>query len=335
MAPSELAANPNATANLWTPGERGRLSREQVAEVQRARIMRAAAQVVAEHGFSGASITRVAEAAGVSRATFYHLFESFEQCFLAVLDAAMRRTSARIAQAFAQNTTWQEQAVAGLAALLSALDADPCLARVCLVEALAAGPAALEYHAREIELLKHMVDSAAPPARNGRHNSALSAEATVVAVAGILHRRLITGEAPPFIDLLAPLTSLALEPYFHAHEVAEAHEHARQLTRDLTKKHAARHPPPATRTAIPKALTNPRAHRARECLRYLAAHPRASNRAVADGIGLTRREQAGSLLARLADKDLLVKQAGKPGYSNAWRLTPHGEQVAQALEERT
>ncbi len=109
----------------------------------------------------------------------------------------MRRTSARIAQAFAQSTTWQEQAVAGLAALLSALDADPCLARVCLVEALAAGAAALEYHAREIELLKHMVDSAAGSARTDRHGSALSAEATVVAVAGILHRRLITGEAPP------------------------------------------------------------------------------------------------------------------------------------------
>lgn len=189
MTPSELAADPNATVSLWTPDKRGHLSREQVAQMQRARIMRAAAQVVAEHGFSGASIKKVAEAAGVSRATFYHLFESFEQCFLAVLDAAMRRISARIAEAFAQNTSWQQQAVAGLAVLLSALDADPCLARVCLVEALAAGPAALQYHAREIELLKHMVDSAAGPARTDRHSSALSAEATVVAVAGILHRR--------------------------------------------------------------------------------------------------------------------------------------------------
>ena len=334
MAPSELAADPNATVSLWTPGERGRLSRAQVAQMQRARIMRAAAQVVAEHGFSGASITRVAKAAGVSRATFYDLFDSFEQCFLAVLDAAMRRTSARIAQAFAQNTSWQQQAVAGLAVLLSALDADPCLARVCLVEALAAGPAALQYHAREIELLKHMVDSAAGPARTDRHSSALSAEATVVAVAGILHRRLISGEAPPFIDLLAPLTSLALEPYFHAQEVAEAHEHAQQLTRELSKKHAAGRPRPTTDTAIPKALTTPRAHCSRECLRYLAAHPRASNRAVAEGILLTRREQAASLLARLADKGLLVKQPGKPGHPNAWSLTPHGEQVAQALEDR-
>ncbi len=326
-------ADPNGRASLWTPGEQGRLSREQVAQVQRTRIMRAAAQVVAERGFAGASIAQVTKTAGVARATFYHLFENFEQCFLAVLDAAMRRTSARIAQALAQNTTWQQQAVAGLAVLLSALDADPPLARVCLVEALAAGPAALEYHAREIELLKHMVDSATGPARTGRHSSALSAEATVVAIAGILHRRLITGEAPPFIDLLAPLASIALEPYCDEQAVGQAHEHARQLTQELSKKHAAQRPRPATDTAIPKALSNPRAHRSRECLRYLAAHPGASNRAVAEGIGLTRLEQAAGLLARLANHGLLLKQPGRPGHPNAWTLTPLGEQASQALKE--
>ncbi len=335
MATSELAADPNGRASLWAPGERGPLSREQVTEMQRARIMRAVAQVVAEHGFSGASIRQVAKAASVSRATFYDLFENFEQCFLAVLDAAMRGTSARIARAFAQNTTWQEQAVAGLAALLSALDADPSLARVCLVEALAAGPAALAYHAREMELLKHMVDSAAGPARTDRHSSALSAEATVVAVAGILHRCLITGEAPPFIDLLAPLTSLALEPYFDEQTVTQAHERAKQLAQELSKKHASRRPRPAIDTVIPKGLTNPRAHRSRECLRYLATHPGASNRAVGEGIGLTRLEQAATLLARMANQGLLHKQAGRPGHRNAWSLTPHGEQVAKALLEIT
>ena len=152
--------------------------------------------------------------------------------------------------------------------------------------------------------------------------------------AGILHRRLITGEAPPFIDLLAPLASLALEPYCDQHEVDHAHERARQLAQELSKKHAAQRSHPATDTIIPKALTNPRAHRSRECLRYLAAHPGASNRAVGKGIDLTHVEQAAGPLARLANQGLLVKQPGRPGRPNAWTLTPHGEQVAQALEER-
>jgi AcrR family transcriptional regulator len=298
MTSSELAADPNGRTSLWTPRERGRLSREQVAQVQRARIMRAAARVVAEHGFGGASITLVAKAAGVSRATFYDLFENFEQCFLSVLDAAMRRTSARIAQAFAQHTTWQEQAVAGLAVLLSALDADPCLARVCLVEALAAGPAALEYYAREIEILKHMVDCAAGPARTDRHSSALSAEATVVAVAGILHRRLITGEAPPFIDLLAPLTSLALEPYFDAQTVTQAHERARRLAQELAKKHAERRPRPATE--IPKC--------------YSTREPTAAERACA-----TLPPTRGQATARWERESVSPAWSRRRPYSHTWQ----------------
>ncbi len=239
--------------------------------------MRAAARVAAERGFGGASIARVIETAGVSRLTFYELFENFEQCFLAVLDAAMRRASARIAEAFAQNAGWQAQAVAGL---LSGMDADPFLARVCVVEALAAGPAALAYHARELELLKHMVHSAAGPARTNGNGSALSAEAVVVAVAGILHRRMVTGEAPPFVDLLVPLSGLALEPYLDEPAVAAAQERAGQLARELSKEHATRRPRPATDVAVPRALSNPRAHRSRECLWYLSDHPGASNRAV-------------------------------------------------------
>ncbi len=120
----------------------GPLSREQVVELQRERIMRAVVRVVAERGFGGASVARLVAVAGVSRATFYELFGSFERCFLAVVDAAMRRASALIAEAFERNAGWQERAVAGLVVLLSALDSDPLLARVCLVEVLAAGPAA-------------------------------------------------------------------------------------------------------------------------------------------------------------------------------------------------
>ncbi len=313
--------------------KRGPLSREEVREGQRARIMRAAARVVAEQGFGGTSIALVIETAGVSRATFYDLFENFEQCFLAMVDAAMRRATARIAEAFAQHATWQERALAGLATLLRALDADPYLARVCLVETLGAGQAALEYHARELELLKHMVDDAAGPARAGRHSSAMSAEAVVTSVAGILHRRVVSGEAPPFVDLLVPLVSLALEPYLDPRAVAQAQERAGQLARELAKEHAMRRSRPAADAAIPKALSNPRAHRSRECLWYLAAHPGSSNREVGEGIDLARPEQAAGLLARLADLGLLDKR-GRPGHPNAWSLTPQGERVVQALADQ-
>lgn len=53
------------------------------------------------------------------------------------------------------------------------------------MEALAAGPAALEYRAHELEVIKHIVDGAMGPAA-ARRASLLGAEASVM---GILHAR--------------------------------------------------------------------------------------------------------------------------------------------------
>ena len=336
MTSSELAADPNRRAGIWTTGERGRLSREQVAEVQRARIMRAAAQVVAEHGFSGASITQVAKAAGVSRATFYDLFENFEQCFLTVLDAAMRRTSARIAQAFAQNATWEEQAVAGLAALLSALDAQPLPRARLPGGGTRGGTGGAKYHAREIELLKHVVNSAAGPARTGRHSSTLSAEATVVAVAGILHRRLHHRRGAP----VHRPAGAAREPRAQA-LLRRANRDASARTRETTRARALHKTRRAARDprhghGDPKSVIQP-ASPPRPGMPELPGRPPGSEQPRARKGNRPHPRGAGGepLLARLASQGLLVKRTGRPGHPNAWSLTPHGEQVAKALEDCT
>jgi hypothetical protein len=156
----------------------------------------------------------------------------------------------------------------------------------------------------------------------------------VVSVEGILHRRLVTGEAPPFIDLLVPLASLALEPYLDAQAMAQALEQAELLACALAEERSSRPPRRAAGVPIPKALSNPRAHRSRQCLLYLANHSGASNRAVAEGIGIAHLRQVSDLLARLAGQDLLVKRTGRPGHPNAWSLTPQGELIARALLER-
>jgi hypothetical protein len=63
-----------------------------------------------------------------------------------------------MSEAYGRGASWQEDA-AGLAALLAFLDSEPLLARVCLVEALAAARLRLST-ARELQLLMHMVDAA-------------------------------------------------------------------------------------------------------------------------------------------------------------------------------
>ncbi|MFI5003716.1 MAG: hypothetical protein ACHQE6_01760 [Solirubrobacterales bacterium] len=176
-------------------------------------------------------------------------------------------------------------------------------ARIMRVEALAAGPAALRYRARELEVLKHMVDAAAGAAPGDRQVSMMSAEAVVASVAGMLHTRMVRGEAPPFMNLLSPMVEVALVPYLDAQTVAREVERARGLAEALAEERSAQPPTPPAGVAIPNGLANPRAHRARLCLLHLADSPGASNRAVAEAIGAPDFiEMAGSVVVPVAKR---------------------------------
>lgn len=66
----------------------------EMGEIQRARLLTAAVEVVSELGYGGMSTARVSARAGVSRKTFYDLFSDREDCFLAVFDDAVARIAA-------------------------------------------------------------------------------------------------------------------------------------------------------------------------------------------------------------------------------------------------
>jgi AcrR family transcriptional regulator len=311
-----------------TGARRGRVSRERFLEMQRARIMEAAVQVVSQQGFGGATIEAVVAGAGVSRSTFYEVFDDFDACFLAVLDSGMRRSIVLMSEAYDRGASWQEKMLAGLAALLAFLDSEPLLARVCLVEALAAGPSALEYRARELELLKHMVDAALARAPGGCETSGLTAEAVVASVAGILHARLVTGEVPPFLDLLGALAALVIGPYVDRQSLVKQISRAEQFAQVSSGQHASRQ---QSAVSIPNALRAPGAYRARDCLLYVAEHPGVSNRAIADGIGITHHGQMSTVLGRLEHEGLLTKHAAGAGRRNAWWPTSEGTLISAAL----
>jgi hypothetical protein len=67
---------------------------------------------------------------------------------------------------------------------------------------------------------------------------------------------------------------------------------------------------------------------------YVAEHPGASNQKIATGIGIRHLGQASTLLARLEQMEVLIKQAGGAGRPNAWTLSPHGQGIARSLKGR-
>jgi AcrR family transcriptional regulator len=64
----------------------GRLTRAEKQQRTRDALIETAARVFAEYGYDGASIDRIAEAAGYSKGAFYSNFDSKEQLALAVLE---------------------------------------------------------------------------------------------------------------------------------------------------------------------------------------------------------------------------------------------------------
>jgi len=67
---------------------------------------------------------------------------------------------------------------------------------------------------------------------------------------------------------------------------------------------------------------------------YLATHSHASNREIADAIGITDQAQASRILARMEDLGLIHNRSQyNDGAPNAWQLTADGRRLADALQQ--
>jgi AcrR family transcriptional regulator len=116
-----------------------------VAHHQRQRILAGAAEVFSQRGYRQASVADIVKSAAIARGRFYDNFSSKEDCFFALYDAAAEAALEAIRDACAESEgNFQERIDAGIAALLSWIEADPARARACVVEGPAVGPAITE-----------------------------------------------------------------------------------------------------------------------------------------------------------------------------------------------
>lgn len=288
--------------------------------------------VAAEQGYARATVGEVCARARVSRATFYAAFEGLEDCFLAVIDDGHERAQALVTQAFTAARCWQDGIRGALVSLLVFLEEEPRLARVWFVETLAAGAWALERRERHIAALTKMILAYWPLPEEAR-TSPFAAAAVMECVLGTLHTRLLTADRQPLLELLGPLMGVITAIYLGEHSAASEVARCERIVRRIVAEREREPWPVSTAPArLPLPLENPRAHRARGCLAYLAEHPGASNRQVASAIGINSQAQISGLLARLAREGLLHKHTGRPGLPNAWTLTSYAR---QALDENT
>lgn len=308
----------------------GRGRRTQVLESQRVRVFEALGEVVVEHGLRGASAAQVARRAGVSRTALAEQFGDRDDCFLALLDWMLERGTRVVIEAFELGSSWDEGVLAGLEALLAFLDSEPVCARACLLESTAGLSSGFQSRAEVLGRVGRLVDGAARKQLSvERQPHATMPEATIASVLGILRRRLLGGDAPPFVGLLGQLTEVVIAPYLGPTAAAQAASRGHDRARVLLEERSAR--PAGSGAEAPIMLRHARAHRMRSCLQYLVDNPGASNKAVGAGIGISHPGQVSALLARLNGAGLLVKDCGGAGRPNAWCLSPYGTEVAGTL----
>jgi AcrR family transcriptional regulator len=126
------------------PRGRHAAPRAVVREAQRARMLDAMVQAVAEKGYAHVAVADVIQRAGVSRKTFYEQFANKEECFLAAYDAGVDSLLTAIDDALSELAPdWLAASRRAVEVYLASMAASPAFARAFLVEVLGAGPAAL------------------------------------------------------------------------------------------------------------------------------------------------------------------------------------------------
>jgi AcrR family transcriptional regulator len=187
-----LAAEPPRTRNEDAP-------RGVLAAGQRERILAAAEQLIAEKGCAGATIEAIVKLAGVSSVTFYEHFRDKEECFVAAFDFAVEELRAELREAVPADGSREDRLRAGLASLLSAVDAEPARARLCFVEAQKGGPRLRARYEEMLDVAASVLDDPLGQAIAG-------------GLAWLLRERLELGRGGSARELLPEMTEVVLAP---------------------------------------------------------------------------------------------------------------------------
>jgi AcrR family transcriptional regulator len=306
------------------PGANGRRG-EQVAEIQRSRLLVAAVRAVDELGYTGTTVAHITVRARVSRRTFYEMFGNREECLVAAFEGAVERIRGQIEQADLAGRPWHERVRGGLWAILCFLDREPALARYCVVQSARGGQRMLERRERHLGELAAVIDQGREEGARAGDCPPLTAEGLGGAATSIVYARLLRGDSRPLTGLQGELMGMIVLPYLGP--AAARREQARRAPA-LAE---------ASTSDIPDAGEDPLqgvpmrfTYRTARVLEAVALTPGVSNRMVGEHAGISDQGQISKLLTRL-ERIGLLENTGvghSKGEPNAWHLTATGQRVA-------
>jgi AcrR family transcriptional regulator len=226
MSAEATALRAAADRDRRLPRGRHGMPQELVAEIQRDRLLAATASVIAEQGYAALVVADITGRAGVSRATFYELFEDKHDCVLACQRWAFDRLHRAIVEATGPAGTgptadgdWPRAVAAGVGAALEFAVEFPGQARLVLASSHSPSEPKLArdgfaIHLRLVRLLR--VGSRRHP--GVLSPSELTEQAAVGAAMSIVENCLTVGEPGAMRELKNDLVQIILTPYLGGDE---------------------------------------------------------------------------------------------------------------------
>lgn len=175
----------------------------------RERLYGAMVAVSAEKGYAETTVTDLIRIAGVSRTTFYKYFGDKEACFLATLEALVAGIVAITGSQLRGDEDWQQRAGQGMETFMQLLVTQPDAARLCVVEADAAGPRARAVVDRAVKEFEAMVGGVFEELPKQRGMPPEMVKAMVGATRKIMQTRLHRRTEGELLEMVPALIELA------------------------------------------------------------------------------------------------------------------------------
>lgn len=199
---------PTSVADQLPRGRHG-LTRGEVVENQRRRLIQAVPAAVRQKGFAALTVEDICAGAGVSRRTFYENFHDAEDCFVASYRHHAQELMTSVRGAATAGADWQGRARLAMLALLRYLAQRPDVAHMAVIEVHGAGSAAAAERDQAVASLRLLIGeealgTAPEPA------PALFLEVIAGGILQLIYARVLDGNGAKLEGLLPTIMYLVL-----------------------------------------------------------------------------------------------------------------------------
>ena len=180
---------------------------------RRARLLAAMVAACDQQGYEATTVADLLALANVSRAHFYTLFDSKDDCFVATLESLIKAAATEVAGRVPPGRTPEEQGKAMLSAFVDVVGAHPAAARLCVVETLASGGVGQEQTAAGFERFTRLAHDTLR-AMDGREG--MPEEISLGILGGmyqVFYRRLLERREAELGEIVEPLWDWATSYY--------------------------------------------------------------------------------------------------------------------------